>query len=79
MSNRRINQSASAPSAPINTNNARPTPLPPGNQIHSGQLWNILTVAQRQALFHSLVSVSRALVNDPKNKIDSEEANDEQD
>jgi hypothetical protein len=79
MSNRRINQSASVPPAPINTNNARPTPLPPGNQIHSGQLWNILTVAQQQALFHSLVSVSRALVNNPKNRIDSEEANDEQD
>jgi hypothetical protein len=77
MSNRRINQSATVPSAPIN--NARPTPLSPGNQIHSGQLWSILTAEQQQALFHSLVSVSRALVNNPKNRIDSEEANDEQD
>jgi hypothetical protein len=79
MSNRRINQSAIAPSAPIDTNNARPTPLSPGNQIHSGQLWSILTAEQQQALFHSLVSVSRALVNNPKSRIDSEEANDEQD
>jgi hypothetical protein len=79
MFNRRINQSASAPPAPINTNNARPTSPPPGNQIHSRQLWSILTVAQQQALFHRLVSVSCALINNPKNRIDSEEANDEQD
>jgi hypothetical protein len=79
MFKQRINQSTSAQLAPINTNNALPTSPPPGNQIHSRQLWSLLTVAQQQALYHRLVSVSCALVNHPKNRFDSEEGNDEQD
>jgi hypothetical protein len=78
MFKRRINQSTSAQLAPIDINNALPASPPLGNQIHSRQLWSILTVAQQQALYHHLVSVSCALVNHAKNRSDSEEASDEQ-
>jgi len=76
MFNKPINQSARPQQNLISANSHRPA-SPPCNQIRSGQRWSLLTVAQQQETVGLLVSASRALINNLKNRVDSGEASDE--